>query len=246
MVVHFIHIPKTGGTGIKTLMKQAGRAATPYGQVRLHQHAWTLRRLRDGDYAFFCVRAPVPRFVSAFYSRLRKGQPRYFYEWNAEEREAFARFHTPQQLATALADDDPAAIQAMQNIGHVKAHQHHSVSRRQLERKADQVLFIARTEHLGREWPLLRQAVGLPDHLELPTDPVVTHRNPYAPQELDERGRAAVRAWFARDIRLVKLCEEIRRERGMVAPPRGGRAAVWLRRGAATGRVALRSAARRR
>ncbi|MPZ73197.1 MAG: hypothetical protein GEU74_08195 [Nitriliruptorales bacterium] len=246
MAVHFIHIPKTGGTGIRTLLGEGGRPETPYGPIRLHKHSWTLQRLRPGDYAFFCVRAPVPRFVSAFYSRLRKGQPRYFYEWLPEEREAFARFPTPQALASALADDDPAAIKAMGDIQHVNAHQHHSVSRRDLQRKADQILFIARTEHLNREWPLLKKAVGLPAHLELPTDPVVTHRNPYAPQELDGRGKAAIRSWYARDLRIVRLCEEIRRQRAMIARPPGGRAGVLLRRGVAAGRAALRSAARER
>ena len=246
MAVHFIHIRKTGGTAIKTALWRAGTPDTTHGPLRLHKHGWTLKDLRPGHHAFFCVRDPIPWFVSGFYDRLRKAQPRYFFDWTEGEREAFERFQTPAALASALADDDPAAIRAMHEIQHVNEHLHHDLgSRALLERRADQILFIARTKRLTREWPLLLRAVGLP-HIQLPTDDVYAHRSPFPPAQLDDRGKAALRAWYARDYRLLKFCDELRREKGMVAVgrPSSPEGSLWAR-GLSRGQTIVRRASKR-
>lgn len=237
MAVHFIHIPKTGGTSIKAVLRDAGRPDTAYGPLRLHKHGWTLENLRPRHHVFFCVRDPVARFVSGFHDRQRKAQPRYFFEWTEAEREAFETFATPQDLASALADDDAAAIRAMEGIRHVNAHQHHYLGReRELSARVHQILFIARTEHLSQEWPLLSAAIGLPEGLQLPVDPVAAHRNPLRPAPLDDRGQAAILAWYTEDVAVVRLCDAIRRERGFTAPGGEPRSLSWLRR-AARGRL---------
>src|SRR4051812_28297644 len=105
--LHFLHVGKTGGTAIKRALRSGQVRATPYGRLLLHRHRFTLRDVPEDDFVFFCVRDPIARFVSGFYSRRDQGRPRYHFEWSPAEATAFATFATPEQLAGALAADDP-------------------------------------------------------------------------------------------------------------------------------------------
>src|SRR5829696_3066808 len=127
VAVHFIHIGKTGGTALKSVLRPVFKAGTetPLGPVIVHKgHSFRLRDVPRGDKALFCVRDPVSLFVSAFDSRLRKGQPKFYFEWSPAEAEAFGRFPTPQALAEALASPDrrtrKQAEAAMRAIQHVR------------------------------------------------------------------------------------------------------------------------------
>ena len=109
MAVHFVHIGKTGGTAIKHVLRPIFRAETEtaLGKVILHKgHTFKLADVPRGDKAIFCVRDPLSLFVSAFHSRLRKGQPKFYFEWSPAEAAAFERFPTPQALAEGLGSDD--------------------------------------------------------------------------------------------------------------------------------------------
>ena len=81
-VVHLLHIGKTGGTALKTAL--AG-AASPTHVLILEDHPTRLRSVPVGERVAFFVRDPLTRFVSGFLSRQRKGRPRYFHDWSAEE-----------------------------------------------------------------------------------------------------------------------------------------------------------------
>ena len=76
---------------------------SPWGPVWGHDHRFRLINVENGDKAVIPLRDPISRFVSGFYSRLRKGEPRYYREWREEERTAFEWFSTPRELADALA-----------------------------------------------------------------------------------------------------------------------------------------------
>lgn len=218
MRVHFIHIGKTGGTAIKTAIRKAGKPDTTYGPIELHKHGWTLRDLPPNEYAFFCVRDPIARYMSGFYSRLRKGRPRYNFEWTPGEEKAFGRFQDAAQLARALADDDPDAIHAMKAIRHVNRHHHQAVGgQRFLAQNLDSVLFIARTETLTAEWPALKAAVGLPQELQLPTDPKRAHKSETVYPSLDRRSRKALMQWYAKDYKLLEFCDRVRADRAKMS-----------------------------
>ena len=100
--VHFLHVCKTGGAAIRSVLME--HRETPKYRLKLHNHDFSLEMVRPGEKAIFFLRDPVTRFSSAFYSRLRQGRPRYLYEWNEIEERLFAAFQTPNAMAQALAD----------------------------------------------------------------------------------------------------------------------------------------------
>ena len=96
VIIHCMHIGKTGGTAIKFAMNLKG---SPYVDNKYiiigHRHSFLLNDVSLCEKCFFFVRDPVERFVSAFYSRKRKGMPRIYREWNKGEKLAFFKFNTP-------------------------------------------------------------------------------------------------------------------------------------------------------
>ena len=106
--VHFLHIGKTGGTAFKYAVATARRQNSRHGgfTLHLHPHSVKLRDIPNGDQFLFFIRDPVSKFVSGFVSRQRQGQPRHFVPWRPNEKEAFGRFSTPNQLALALNSQD--------------------------------------------------------------------------------------------------------------------------------------------
>jgi hypothetical protein len=246
MTVHFLHIGKTGGTAIGSALDAArlaywegtdptGYPASPYGRIELHRHDFKLSDLPAGDHAVFFVRDPVSRMVSGFYSRLHKGQPRYRSDWNPREQAAFEAFATPQQLANALASGDPAeraqARAAMRGIRHLRYMQRFTGPPAELAARFDQIAYIGRQETLDADWEQLKQLLGLPRGVMLPTDPVVAHRRTTADDTtLDAAAIATLRRWYARDYELVAFCDGVRAARGWgVASGRPPRLASRLR-----------------
>lgn len=93
-LVLFVHIPKTGGTSVEDAMKQAGATvALRYGSRFRGFMKATFQHLDAEistsvfppgfyDYAFGISRHPVPRLVSEFYYRRKRGdKPRSFDTW---------------------------------------------------------------------------------------------------------------------------------------------------------------------
>jgi hypothetical protein len=155
------------------------------------------------------VRDPASRFVSGFNSRLRQGRPRYNMPWTEAERTAFAVYPTADALAQGLADDDPFARRAMGVIGHLRHPLTHWLRDAAfVEQMQPQILYVARQETLSSDWEELRRLLELPDVCRLPDDPVRAHRTPEGfPTELGERGREAVRRWYAEDYEILDVLE---------------------------------------
>jgi hypothetical protein len=230
MTLHFLHVGKTGGTAIKQALKRSGLPETPYGPIVLHRHRFRTREVPPGDYFFFCVRDPVARFLSGFYSRLDKGQPRYYSEWTDRERAAFEAFPTPQRLANALAGDDEGdrrlAESAMQDIRHLRFMSRYIGTPEQLEKRLEQVVFIGKQETLGTDWEQLKILLELPEEARLPSSRVRAHRrDPSRDTALDKAAVRALREWYARDYELVRFCDRVRAERGWGPGP--DRRRVW-------------------
>ena len=224
MPVHFIHLSKTAGSAIKQAIQEAGQPETRFGKIFLHPHPRTLDELPEDHHLFFTVRDPIARFVSAFNSRLRKGQPKYFREWSKGEREIFQTFETPQALAAGLTSPDrdtrAKAIRAMSEIRQLRREMALWLEGPALlKRRSSHIVYIARQETLAEDWEQIKQILGYPSDLALPSDPKAAHRTDGSfDRGLNEAATKALTKWYARDYRLLAYCEKLRRERGWGSP----------------------------
>jgi hypothetical protein len=223
VAIHFLHIRKSGGTAIKYALKQANARSneplpTPLGDLILHPHSFKLEDVPEGDQAIFSVRDPASRFVSGFYSRLRKGAPRYNREWSDAERRCFGWFSTPQELADALTKrwgpKRKKAEFAMNSIRHLRRPMIWWTGEApEFSKRLSQVVYIARQETLDEDFARLKSLLDLPADLELPSDPVQAHRytgpndKSLTPKMVD-----ALREWYAADYALLEVCEQARGE----------------------------------
>lgn len=224
MPLHFIHISKTGGSAIKQAIRSADVSETPFGRLHLHPHPYKLEEVPEDHPVFFCVRDPVSRFMSSFYSRKRKGRPKYFRDWNEVERAAFEIFETPQALGTALASSDPQvrgrAETALNGMRQVKRGLRRWLnSPTFLRRRRDQIVYIARQETLTDEWDQMKEVLGLPTALQLPSGREEAHRGDEdEDRRLDPIARKALTKWYGHDYLVISYCDKLRVERGWGKP----------------------------
>ena len=222
--VHFLHVGKTGGTAIKHAIGSAQASSSGDGAglpyiVHLHRHAVTLRDVPAGERFFFFVRDPVGRFISGFYSRQRKGRPRYSGWWSEQEREAYGRFGTPDQLASALssANDEvrASAESAMRSIPHVgDGYWKWFESEDYFLSRLDDLFFIGFQKHLTDDFAILKSRLRLPKDLMLPDDDVQSHANPrHLDRFLGDTSAANLYRWYEKDYAFMKLCDRVVRER---------------------------------
>jgi hypothetical protein len=213
--LHFLHVRKTGGTALKRGFRKAGLPETPYGPIELQPHALHFRHVPADDHVIFCLRDPVARFVSGFYSRLRKGQPRYFIEWRPVERAVFEAYPTPQELADGLGRGDELARTAMDRIYHLRPMTHPLGPVEELEARLHQVVYVGRQETLAADWEHIKALLGLRPGVKLPSDPGRAHRRDASVDtSLDGAAVRTLQEWYAGDYRLLAFCEELRARRG--------------------------------
>ncbi len=205
---HFLHIGKTGGTAVKEALSEV--TSTRF-HVTLHDHNYTINDVARGEKVFFFVRDPISRFVSGFNSRKRQGQPRYFSPWSHEEKVAFEKFATPEELALGLQSGDPdmraAAESAMKSISHVRDSYWKWFDNEDtlLSRMGD-VLFVGSQERLDDDFRMLWIALEANGNGQLPRDPVKAHKNPgHMPRQLGSDARATLFDWYARDYEFLSL-----------------------------------------
>jgi hypothetical protein len=212
-IIHFLHIGKTGGTAIKAALLDHQR--TRENLILFRGHDDTLSRIPAGQFAIFVVRDPVSRFVSAFNSRLRQGQPAYFRPWSVEEKVAFECFDSPNSLAVALTAEDGVlraqSIAAMKNIYHVRdsywkwfGNEAYFLSR------ASDILFIGAQERLNEHFQVFCDLLRLPKSVSLANDEVAAHRSPeMMTKYLDPVGRANLLRWYDDDYRFLNMCRQL-------------------------------------
>jgi hypothetical protein len=199
-IVHFLHIGKTGGTAVRDALLGV---KDPRYRLYFWGHHGTLANVPVGDSCFFFVRDPTTRFVSGFYSRQREGRPRYFSPWQPDERIAFERFKTANELALALSSEDPetkaSAERAMGGIQHIKAGYGRWLGSQQyLKDRRDAILFVGSQEHLAEDFSRLTTLLGI--HAELANDEVSSHRSPaHVDRKLDDQARLNLQRWYAED-----------------------------------------------
>jgi hypothetical protein len=213
--VAVLHIGKTAGTALKAVL-DAQKNIDSLFPVEIFSHEMTLPRLcgeRPDHQVIFFVRDPLSRFVSAFNSRLRRGQPRYNSQWTKAEEVAFSHFSTANQLAEALAKQEPRAISAMAAISHIRQTLVYFLgSIELLERERDRILFIGEQERFDADLAMLRELLRVNPSIITPTDDIGAHRNPsHMQRELSDMAARAVTAWYDEDYRILEWCRTFRR-----------------------------------
>jgi hypothetical protein len=204
-VAHFLHLPKTGGTAIRAAL--VGQELSGSYRLHLAYHGLTFDEVPRGEKVFFAVRDPASRFVSGFYSRQRKGQPRYLIEWTEAEAAVFERFSTPNDLAEALSDPRQetadAARAAMSAVRHFHLQSHWVRPAAAVER-SDDILASLSQSRLDADFAALCAVLQV--SASLPHDDVAAHRNPAAvDRRLSDRATANLRDWYAEDYELLDV-----------------------------------------
>lgn len=211
--VHFLHIGKTGGSALDHVLRQYPQ--TERYCIASHFHDVTLDQIPVGEGVFFCMREPLSRFVSSFYSRQRKGQPRYYFEWTDEEKIAFSKFETANSLGLALAtgagDRYDEAVHALTNIYHVRSSYYDWFSDNEyfLSRLSD-IRFVGFQESLNSDFERLKKILGLPEEAALPIGDVDAHRNPATvDRNLAPEASEALKDWYQKEYSFYDLCKEL-------------------------------------
>ncbi len=210
---HFLHVGKTGGTAVK----EALGACLDSGKytLKLHRHKTTLADIPEGEKVFFFLRDPVTRFVSGFYSRYRKGAPRYNRPWNADEQYYFTRFQTPNALALSLSSADvevrTRATKAMQSINHVKScYCDWFLSREYFLSRIKDILFIGFQESLSADFNSLKTKLCLSRDVSLPMSTTRAHKTPDSlDKNLDKTAVMNLQKHYADDIDFLHVCSQL-------------------------------------
>lgn len=206
--VHFLHIGKTGGSAVKSVLNDF--LETHDYSLKLHGHNISLGDIPKGELVVFFLREPISRFISGFYSRHRKGQPKYHNEWTPKEKEIFEHFSTPNEIAVSLASNQELALKAMNNIQHFRRYNEWFIDFDYFNSRLEDILFIGFQESLNEDFEKLKKILEIPQNTTLPTDDVTAHKNPVnVDKTMDEKGLSALREWYAEDFKFISLCKEI-------------------------------------
>ena len=184
--------------------------------MELHRHRTKMKdifgELSTGGYqVLFLIRDPVSRFRSGFNSRLRMGRPRYNSPWRPNEKVAFERFKTSDELASALdagdAETRRAAEFAMNSIQHVRNRQSEwLVSPEYLEKHRDRIFYIGLQETFEDDVRAILRKLGVDDTLP-EMDERTRHATPAGyDMSLSERAVANLRKWYADDYAIYDWC----------------------------------------
>lgn len=210
--VHFLHIGKTGGSALKYALKDI--LSTKTHLLILHEkHHITLKHLPKGEKVIFAVRNPVERYISGFCSRLRKGRPKYNYQWSKGEEEAFTLFNTPNELAISLSSKDvklrSKAFKAMRSIQHVRSsYWDWFINEEFFYDRIKDVLFVCQQEQLDDDFDKVKNILNIPESIILPNDAVLAHKNPFEmDRELSNKAIENLKEWYTKDYEFLKLLE---------------------------------------
>lgn len=211
--LHFIHIGKTAGTALKHALSDF--TTNRKTQIHLHGHDFKLTDVPLNHQCFFSVRDPIDRFISAFYSRKRKGKPKYNSEWNASEEIAFSLFETPNQLANDLYSSNwqkrVNAEYAMLNIRHVNnSYWDWFIDERYLLSRKKSIVFVFNQTNLNADFKDFKKYFSIADSATLPEkNSVEAHSNSIDFDiELDETAKMNLKKWYAKDYYFLKLQQE--------------------------------------
>jgi hypothetical protein len=206
--VHFLHIGKTGGSAIKSVLERIPE--TDKYAITLHSHATTIKDIPRGESIVFFLRDPISRFVSGFYSRQRKGQPRYNSEWSSQEKKVFEHYATPNEIAVSLNKGEEMAYQAMKKVQHFRRYNNWYVDFDYFESRIDDILFVGFQETLDADFAKLKGILGISKESTLPTDDVLAHKNPdNLDKFIEQDGVSALKKWYSEDVMFIEVCKKV-------------------------------------
>jgi hypothetical protein len=211
--VHFIHVPKTGGTAIKWTVNQYQKLLMTTGEkckITCHRHNVSFADIPVGENIFFIARDPIDRFVSAFfYCKQRLLKKNYY-------RKQLKPFDTPNDLAVALDANHPKNLLA-KKIFKRNIHMRHisdwHVSKDYFNSRLNDIRFICFTETLTADFDNLKRLLNIPSEITLPQKS--KHANkigkniPNEQKIIQEPGLTLLKEWYKQDIEFVALCKEI-------------------------------------
>lgn len=207
--IAFLHIGKNAGTQVMHIARQLKQ----YGvHIKKYGHEVKLNNLPTNTKYFFSIRDPAKRFMSGFYSRKRKGQPRIYSEWSLHEKIAFERFEHANDLAENLFEEGKKGVsarQAIKSIIHTGMQQIDWFQRcAYLEIRPP--LTIIRQEHFKQDIQRLLDLLDVELELSglLTEDKVSAHKNNYNDiPSLSEKAIANLEKWYIQDYMFYKMCE---------------------------------------
>lgn len=122
----------------------------------------------------------------------------------------FTHFSTPNEIAVALANEEPFAKRAMKSVAHFQPYSHWYINFDYFNSRLDDILFVGFTESLDTDFIKLKRILQIPENNNLPTDEVSAHRNPKdVDKSMDDQGVAALEKWYSEDIKFISLCREM-------------------------------------
>lgn len=207
--IHFLHIGKNAGTQVKHLARIINDRCDRVF-LKVHPHNVRLRDLGEAESYFFSIRKPDRRFFSGFYSRKRKGYPRHFSDWSANEERAFADFEHANDLAEALSDSGASgdrAVMAMKSSLHLSMMQIDWFDCSGYFLEVNPPVHIIRQECFDQDFERFCAKLGLEQIPAAAEDKVVAHKNDYdGVPPLSDKAKANLRQWYYQDYRFYDMC----------------------------------------
>jgi hypothetical protein len=215
----FIHVGKSGGTYLSTALRALAKRADIDIEFTSHQGRITdILGKNPGCKVIFGVRDPLEIFVSGFYSRQRKGAPRYHAEWSEKEARAFETFATANDLAEALSAGEPelrqSAMDAMQAIKHLRKNLRGYLQGPVfLRQNKDRIFFIFDQASLDEDLRLIYEVYGLKLQGWIKNNEGLRHRNPSdIDTHLSELARQNLVEHYKTDLKIYRTSQAIRDE----------------------------------
>ena len=208
--IAFLHIGKTGGTQIMNIFSKINNFDF---KIYKFSHDINLLDISTKNDYFFSIRKPETRFFSAFYSRLRKGQPRIYSEWSEVEKLSFKNFQSANELAESiyLSDDKGKKARiAITGIGHMKKNQADWFDNFSFLINRPP-LFIIRKEHFISDITTLFKILNINLNVKdlIDKDPKTSHKNDYLDVEpLSELAIKNLNNWYAKDNFFYEICSD--------------------------------------
>ncbi|XWN24857.1 MAG: sulfotransferase family 2 domain-containing protein [Roseibium sp.] len=164
----FLHIGKTGGTTIASLLNEA--ASHNYRTPRVLGHDYSMKQAMcefPNIKLSVTIRDPIERIISGFNSRLRQSRPSYTALWKSEEAVAYLWFPTVTDFFNAKISDNErlksAALWAEQAMGHVRrGYVYHFESPEFLEQNKHRLYFVGKLDDLSRSAFRYLEPCGVP------------------------------------------------------------------------------------
>ena len=203
--IHLLHIGKTGGSNLKATLQKVNHKKYEFV---FHPHEITLEDIPVGEKFYFCIRDPLARFQSGFYSRKRKGQPRYYTEWSRSEKLAFEKFDTPEDLAICLEIGDKDyefAKSAMTSIEHVNSSYWDWFKNEEyFNSRISDLFYVLQLETFEKDFNNFLSKLSLSENVKLGNDKLTMHSN-NVDYFLSDRSKENLKQWYRSEYEFMKF-----------------------------------------